>query len=307
MTGTPTEESLPLILIVDDAPVNIKMLADTLKGDYRIKVATSGATALKLISGKEKPDLVLLDVMMPQMDGYTVCAKIKENPDTRDISVIFVTAKTDVPDQELGFNLGAVDYITKPFGLPIVRARVRTHINLKRRTALLEELVSLDSLTGIHNRRRFDEMFAEEWRRAIRNDLLISLLMLDIDHFKAFNDNYGHGAGDECLRKVASNLRTALVRPGDLVARIGGEEFVVLLPNCDSEGACHVGEKIRSATEELRIPHEFSSTSKWVTLSVGCTTLLPNLEMGSKTLMEAADKALYLAKSQGRNRISVAK
>jgi len=307
MTGTPIEESLPLILIVDDAPVNIKMLADTLKGDYRIKIATSGATALRLMSGKEKPDLVLLDVMMPQMDGYTVCAKIKENPDTRDISVIFVTAKTDVPDQELGFNLGAVDYITKPFGLPIVRARVRTHINLKRRTALLEELVSLDSLTGIHNRRRFDEVFAEEWRRAVRNDLLISLLMLDIDHFKAFNDNYGHGAGDECLQKVAGNLRTALARPGDLVARIGGEEFVVLLPNCDSEGAHHVGEKIRSATEELHIPHGFSAVSKWVTLSIGCATLLPNLEMESKTLLEAADKALYLSKFQGRNRVSVAK
>jgi diguanylate cyclase (GGDEF)-like protein len=297
------EEPNPLILIVDDTNTNIQILAQTLLQDYRVKFATSGQAALQLASGPEKPDLILLDVMMPEMDGYEVCRRLQDKPSTHNIPIIFVTAKSDIQDQEYGFNLGAVDYIIKPFEMPVVRARVRNHINLKRKTELLEKLALLDGLTNIPNRRRFDEVLRLEWKRAARNHASLSLLMIDVDHFKAFNDNYGHGAGDECLRRVAYSLNKALFRAGDVVARYGGEEFAVVLPKCNADNARNVAERIRATVETLNILHRYADAADHITVSIGYAALVPNQNGDPHALVEAADRSLFLAKQGGRNRV----
>lgn len=293
----------PTILIVDDTPTNIHVLAEALRGDYRVKVAASGKAAFEVIARQGLPDLILLDVMMPEMDGYDVCRRLKERPETKGIPVIFVTARTDAQDEELGLRLGAVDYITKPFHLPIVSARVRNHISLKLKTDLLEAHALLDGLTDIPNRRRFDEALASEWRRAHRARTPVALVLADIDYFKSYNDHYGHGAGDACLKQVAAALAAALVRPGDLVARYGGEEFVALLPDTDSHGAREAAEHMRRQVEALRIPHRHSEAGEWVTISVGVAGCIPTDDESPALLLERADRALYRAKETGRNRV----
>jgi diguanylate cyclase (GGDEF)-like protein len=293
----------PLILIVDDTPTNIQVLAEALRSDYRVKVAPNGKSALNIIASQELPDLILLDVMMPEMDGYEVCRRLKQNRDTKDIPVIFVTAKSDVVDEELGLKLGAVDYITKPFHLAIVTARVHNHITLKLKTDLLESHAMLDGLTNIPNRRHFDESLDKEWQRAQRNATPISLIMLDIDHFKAFNDYYGHGAGDACLQKVASALAAACSRPGDQVARYGGEEFVGIFPDTDEEGAMQIAERMRAQVEALHISHDYSTALEWVTVSIGVACAIPQGDMPATSLLDKADKRLYRAKESGRNRV----
>lgn len=297
------EDNRPLILVVDDTPTNIQVLAEALRTDYRVRVAGSGKAAFDIIAKLGAPDLILLDVMMPDMDGYEVCRRLKQQPETRNIPVIFVTAKSDVVDEELGLRLGAVDYIIKPFHLPIVMARVRNHISLKMKTDLLESQAMLDGLTSIPNRRRFDEALENEWKRAHRSGLPLSLIMLDIDFFKRYNDNYGHGAGDECLKKVAASLAGAIDRPSDLVARYGGEEFVALLPETEAEGTRNIAEHIRSAVESLGLPHQYSDVSGNVTVSVGYACLIPGTEGGQTELLRLADEKLYAAKESGRNRV----
>ena len=293
----------PLVYIVDDTPANIELLAAALSPHYAVRFSTSGAKVLELLEKPEKPDLILLDVMMPEMDGYEVCRRLKDNPTTRHIPVIFITAKTESVDQVQGFNLGAVDYIPKPFEVPVVLARVRTHLNLKLRTDLLEAQASIDALTGIANRRRFDEVLRSEWQRAARNLMPLSLLMLDVDHFKPYNDHYGHGAGDDCLRQVGVALQQAELRPGDFVARYGGEEFVMILPNCRATGARAIAERIRASIEALHITHAYSSAAPVVTISVGCVSHKPAQGGDISAFFIAADQALYRAKQEGRNRI----
>ncbi|OYY93188.1 MAG: hypothetical protein B7Y41_12750 [Hydrogenophilales bacterium 28-61-23] len=300
----PRKNRRPAILVVDDTPTNIELLAGALSSDYTVKFATSGARALELLEKSEKPDLILLDIMMPGMDGYEVCHRLKENPATRAIPVIFITAKSEVADQARGFSLGAVDYILKPFQLPLVIARVRNQINLKLRTDLLEAQASIDALTGIANRRRFDEVLRSEWKRATRNAMPISLLMFDVDLFKAYNDNYGHGAGDECLRRLGDALQHAELRPGDFVARYGGEEFALILPSCHATGARAIAERIRVIVESLELPHAYSQCAPVVTVSVGCATQKPALGGDVSALFLAADQALYRAKQEGRNRVN---
>ncbi len=292
----------PMILIVDDVPSNMTILAETLSSAYRIKVASNGVDALK-IARRERPDLILLDVMMPGMDGFEVCRHLKDDAQTQNIPVIFVTAKNANSDEEQGLNLGAVDYITKPFVIPIAKARIRNHIRLKQRADLLESLALLDALTGIPNRRRFDQALAAELKRATRNAKSLSLLMIDIDHFKQFNDYYGHSAGDECLKMVATELSKGVVRPSDLVARYGGEEFVVILPGTDQLPALQIAERLRKNIEKLGLPHAYSEAEPVVTISVGAATqakipknFLPQI------LRDAADKALYMAKGR-RNQV----
>ncbi|MBF0284462.1 MAG: diguanylate cyclase [Magnetococcales bacterium] len=290
-----------LILIVDDTPVNIQVLAETLSEEYRIKVASSGPTALELAASADKPDLILLDVMMPEMDGYEVCRRLKEDGETREIPVIFVTAKGDFADEERGLSLGAVDYVVKPFYLPIIRARVHTHMHLKLKTDMLESLASLDGLTNIPNRRRFDEALTLEWKRCSRSGTPLTVVMMDIDHFKAFNDRYGHGAGDLCLRQVAAALTEHLNRPGDMAARYGGEEFAAILPDTEQDGAQLIGERLRLAVESLAIPHGASNTSDRVTLSVGFASGVPSMSGRMEDFLAAADRMLYEAKEAGRN------
>jgi diguanylate cyclase (GGDEF)-like protein len=295
--------NLPIILIVDDTPTNIQVLAEALRADYRVKVAGSGQAAFAVIEKQGAPDLILLDVMMPGMDGYEVCRQLKACAETKDIPVIFVTAKSNAEDEEKGLRLGAMDYITKPFHLPIVLARVHNHIALKKKTDLLEAHALLDGLTNIPNRRRFDESFDSEWKRALRAGARLALIMIDIDHFKHYNDNLGHGAGDICLRKVAAALDAAVVRPGDLVARYGGEEFVVLLPDTDEEGAVQIAERLRNEVAALQIPHGHSAVAEWVTISLGVASVVPQTGDHPAALLEQADRQLYLAKSSGRNQV----
>ena len=296
----------PQILLVDDTTTNLHLLGALLQPEYRLKVATSGAAALELLANAEnRPDLILLDVMMTAMDGYTLCRLLKEQPQTREIPIIFITAKSSTPDEEYGLRLGAVDYIGKPFHPAIVLARVRNHILLKQRTDLLEQLALLDGLTHIANRRRFDQRLAEEWRRCQREGHPLSLLMIDVDHFKAFNDYFGHADGDRALEQVAAVMAAEMERAGDLLARYGGEEFVALLPGVEPEGAKVVAERLRSAVAALAIPHA-DSIGGVLTLSVGVAGMVPDLPGSSDELQALADRALYAAKSGGRNRVVVA-
>ncbi|MBC2770263.1 response regulator [Pusillimonas minor] len=291
------------LLIVDDVPANVKMLANYLKDDYVIQVAGKGEKALAIAQGDHPPDLILLDIMMPGMDGYAVCRALKNNPATQSIPIIFVSALTEAVEEEQGLNLGAVDYITKPFHLPIVRARIRNQVRLKAKADMLEEMSHIDGLTQIANRRSFDLTLAREASRLSRNGLPMALLMIDIDYFKPYNDNYGHGRGDECLIKVAAALRKAVSRPGDLLARYGGEEFAAILPETDLGQARAVAQRLCDALRQLALPHEFSPVAPHVSISVGCTAMVLQDPADAAALFQQADLALYEAKRQGRNRI----
>ncbi|MSN24592.1 MAG: diguanylate cyclase [Geobacter sp.] len=291
------------ILIVDDQPANIHILAEALQANYEVMVATSGSIALELSQRADKLDLVLLDVMMPGIDGYEVCRRLKDSEKTKNIPVVFVTARSESSEEEIGLNLGAVDYISKPYSLPIILARVRNHLEMKRKTDLLESMVSLDGLTGIPNRRRFDEQLDAEWRRAIRSGRPLSLVMLDIDCFKQFNDNYGHGAGDNSLIQVAGCLAACVHRPGDLIARYGGEEFAAILSITESAGARVIAERLVSDVAALSLPHMYSDVADYLTISAGCATIFPVQGMSMETLLQAADVMLYKAKHEGRNRM----
>ncbi|WP_454020456.1 diguanylate cyclase [Azospirillum sp. Marseille-Q6669] len=290
------------ILVVDDIPSNVHVLSRILKDEHDIYFATDGAKALELAQSR-LPDLVLLDIMMPGMDGYEVCSRLKTDPITRDIPVIFISAKSEVEDETYGLEVGAIDFISKPISPPIVKARVRNHLLLKRQTDLLRTLSFADGLTGIANRRRFDEVLLREWRRCGRVQLPLSLIMLDVDQFKPYNDHYGHQAGDECLRAVAQLLAEQMMRPGDLIARYGGEEFVCLLPETDEDGAVQVAERLRETVANRRLPHAVSHVADHVTISLGVATARPTLDDTPDRLTQLADGLLYEAKRAGRNRV----
>ncbi|MBF0175731.1 MAG: diguanylate cyclase [Magnetococcales bacterium] len=297
----------PVILVVDDESFNIDVLLNLLGQEYTITIAKNGEQALKRLTGKTMPDLVLLDIMMPGMDGYEVCRCIKEGFRTRHVPVIFITALSDVSEETAGFQAGAVDYITKPFCPAVVTARVRTHIELKRSRDLLEILAKEDGLTGIANRRRFNEFLEFEWSRAQRKQTSISLTLMDVDFFKLFNDHYGHAVGDACLRQVGHALRRSMHRTVDLVARYGGEEFCCVLPDTESPGAMGVANRLLCAVHELAIPHHHSKVADHVTMSLGVASLVPAAGQGSEILIHMADQALYKAKNGGRNRVELAR
>ena len=295
-------ETQPKILIVDDEHLNIEVLCDVLEDDGEMLFALNGETALQLAQ-EEIPDIILLDVMMPDMDGYEVCRRLKENPATAHIPIIFVTALSQVADETKGLELGATDFITKPVSPPVVRARVKNHVELKRYRDFLTEIAFVDGLTQIPNRRRYDEFLDTEWRRAIRRETCLSMVLMDIDHFKQYNDTYGHLEGDRCLQEVAAALEKSLMRPADLAARYGGEEFACLLPETDMAGAMHLAEKLRDAVEQLKLPHKSSLTAEHVTISVGVASVIATAERASDDLFKLADKALYSSKETGRNKV----
>lgn len=291
----------PSVLIVDDEPTNIRVLSKLLSGNYRVLVAPNGEKAVEIASGKNPPHLVLLDINLPGMSGYEVCRRLKSNDATRGIAVIFITARSDTADEEKGFRLGAVDYINKPFQPTVVKARVRNHINLKIRTDLLEQTARTDGLTNIPNRRAYDENLKTLWKHCARNRTPISLLMIDIDHFKAYNDHYGHGAGDECLQRVARALAGTMNRPFEELARYGGEEFAAVLPNTGKDGARHVAGTMIQEVAKLAIPHEHSPTAGSVTISIGFASADASPASSPEELAQRADEALYDAKHAGRN------
>lgn len=288
------------ILIVDDETVNLRVLLATLP-DYECLVAKDGEKALKLATSASPPDLILLDVIMPDPDGYEVFRRLKDNPATRHIPVIFITAKGNTHEESLGLEMGAVDYIAKPFSPVVVRARVGIHVKLKQQMDLLERLNVTDQLTGISNRRCFDEAFAYEWQAGCRSQLPLSIVLIDIDRFKFVNDLGGHLYGDECLQKIAQLLHRCVNRSQDLVARYGGEEFIALLPNTHMKDAQHIAEQMRLAVldEAIDFPEEEGS----VTVSSGLATCIPSTNLEPADLIELADRKLYEAKTQGRNRV----
>ncbi len=301
-TDAPAARSQQKILIVDDTPANVDLLADLLVEHYDLIVATNGVDALKAAE-TQRPDLILLDVVMPEMDGYETCRRLKEDPVTRDIPIIFVTALDDEMDEKKGLELGASDYITRPLRPAIIHVRIRLHLENRRQRRELERLACTDLMTGLANRARFDEMLEMEWLRHRRQGQVLSLVMMDVDYFKKYNDHYGHCAGDDCLRGVARALLGGLRRPMDLLARYGGEEFVALLPQVDDQGVLHIAEKLRASVAALKLPHAQSDTAEHVTISLGCATMVPHASQQPRTLVEAADRMLYQAKAQGRNQV----
>jgi len=268
---------------------------------FAIQTATTGRDALRIAQSLNPPDLILLDIMMPEMDGFQVCRELKINPQTVKIPVIFITAVNDDDKEEKGLALGAVDYITKPFRIPIVQARVKNHLQLKKSLDLLENLSTLDFLTNIPNRRRFDEVLLSEWSHSLRAMVDLSLIIIDIDFFKLFNDTYGHLAGDSCLKKLSSTLVKTLNRSTDFVARYGGEEFVVILPETGPEGALNMARNFQKTIAKMAIPHSTSPINEFVTVSLGVATCQPSANCESAELIRLADEMLYKAKAEGRN------
>jgi diguanylate cyclase (GGDEF)-like protein len=293
------------ILVVDDAMENIQILNGALEGEHEVLFAMNGEKALEL-ARTQRPDLILLDAMMPGIDGYAVCAALRGAAETRDIPVIFVTALTTPEDETRALGAGAADFITKPVNAAVVRARVRTHLTIKRQSDALRALTLTDGLTAVANRRAFDQRIEAEWRRCARAQLPMALIMVDIDHFKAYNDGYGHQAGDACLVQVGAAMRRVAARPQDLVARYGGEEFVILLPQLDAHGAEGVARRLQGELRQLAIPHAGSRTDTLLTVSMGIGALVPADAGSPGELVQQADALLYEAKAGGRNQYRMA-
>jgi len=289
------------ILIVDDEPANLEILSEALEDKYDIMCATNGEDALEA-AREDLPDLILLDVMMPEMDGYQICRALKADPLTVDIPVIFLTGLSGNSDEAKGLELGAVDYISKPINIPIVRLRIDNHMKLTKALFKLEKLSMTDGLTEIANRRYMDKKLINECSGLRKFTTELSVILIDIDFFKNYNDNYGHLEGDDCLKKISHIISRTVIRQDDLVARYGGEEFCCILPSTSYENAMTVANKIRKNVEDLQLPHKGSSISEYVTISLGIVTTLPGTPSTPAKILGIADKNLYKAKDTGRNR-----
>jgi diguanylate cyclase (GGDEF)-like protein len=319
------------ILIVDDNPDNLRLLSKMLESkNFKVKKTVSGEIAIQAAK-IEPPDLILLDINMPDMNGYEVCRRLKKEEKTANIPIIFISALDQTTDKIMAFEMGGVDYITKPFQELEVLARVKMQLTIyQQHQKLIEQnkilhkeitirqkfeealLVAnqqlqlfalLDGLTGVANRRKFDEYLNLEWQRLAREKMPLSLLLCDVDFFKNYNDTYGHLTGDDCLKQIAKTIKLSVKRPADLLARYGGEEFAVILSNTNYQGAIYLAEKIRQKVYNLNIPHAQSKIDNFVTLSIGVTTTVPDVKISPNILIEVGDKALYTAKAQGRNRV----
>lgn len=291
------------VLIVDDEISNIEILSAVLEDDYDIYFATSGAEALD-IARANIPDLILLDVLMPGTDGYEVCSVLKADPIIGDVPVIFTTALGDREAEVRGLTLGAIDYITKPISPVAVRARVRNHLDMKRMRDQLAEMAVTDALTGLGNRRRLERALEQETWRLSTSGALLSLILVDIDFFKRFNDSYGHTAGDRCLTMVAAALKRAMSRTVDVAVRYGGEEFACVLPECSHDEAMEVARQIHQRVQSLDIPHKASEAAPFVTVSVGVATAGCATGVSPEIWVRKADEQLYVAKFAGRNRVA---
>ncbi|MBJ6724120.1 diguanylate cyclase domain-containing protein [Geomesophilobacter sediminis] len=305
------------ILIVDDTLANIEILHKILQGDYDLYFAKNGPDGLRVVM-REHPDLILLDVMMPDMDGYQVCSLLKSDPKTADIPVIFITALGSEEDEAKGLGCGAIDYITKPISPPIVKARVKNHLEMKKNRDILEALTlelssknkaltrmaREDALTGLPNRRHFNETIYAEINRA-RTSQYLSLILCDVDFFKSYNDHYGHIVGDKCLQVIGGIMLATFKRAGDLPARYGGEEFAVILPDTTPDQAGQLAERLRQTLIDHAIPHAYSGVSGCVTLSAGVVGAPVTRERTAEWFISEADRALYTSKEKGRNQVTV--
>jgi diguanylate cyclase (GGDEF)-like protein len=310
-------------LVIEDTVTSATLICHLLEKMGLVPVRASDGLAGIEMFKRERPDLVLLDIIMPGMDGFEVARRIRQlEKDGEWTPIIFLSARASDQDLAEGINVGGDDYLVKPVSEIVLRAKVRAmqriaqmRYSLLVLTRKLDEanreltrLSAVDGLTGIPNRRCFDDTLAREWRRSQRNRQPLSLLLADVDHFKEFNDTYGHQVGDDCLKAVARSLAGCLNRATDLVARYGGEEFAVVLPDTDEHGARAVAELMRDAVAALAVPHSASSVAGHVTLSLGVASCVPGNEpeASAESLLGDADKALYEAKRGGRNRVFVA-
>ncbi|QIE24142.1 Protein-glutamate methylesterase/protein-glutamine glutaminase [Caballeronia sp. SBC1] len=292
----------PKILIADDQPTNIRVLYELFRDQCDVFMATTGAQTMQICRA-ELPDLILLDVVMEDIDGHEVCRRLKADSLTGAIPIIFVTSQNQEADEVIALGLGAVDFITKPINPVIVRARVRTHLTLKLQGDLLRASALLDGLTGVANRRKFDEDVQTDWRQCLRESAPLSLILIDIDYFKLYNDRYGHQAGDNCLKLVARALFDALRRPYDKLARYGGEEFACLLPKTELAGASAMAQRMQTRVSELNVEHLGSDVDQVVTISLGVASMVPTPSVTPELLLKAADQQLYEAKRTGRARV----
>ncbi|MCG2586325.1 diguanylate cyclase domain-containing protein [Massilia sp. TS11] len=289
-----------LILIIDDDADAIRLLSGMIADQAEILFATSGEAGIQLARAR-RPQLILLDLQLGGIDGFEVCRRLRQDPDTSDCSIVFVTADSS-PDAEVrGLEAGAVDFITKPLNPPVVQARVRTHLNLQRTAMLQAQLANQDGLTGLFNRRYVDQMLEREFQRHKRQQLPLAVAFVDIDHFKAYNDHYGHPQGDQCLREVAATLAASTRRPGEFVGRFGGEEFVAVLPYTGPADAQKYGERLCEQVRARALPHALAPTAPIVTVSVGVAALVPQPGQRAEDLLALADRAMYRIKQEGRN------
>ncbi len=324
----------PSILIVDDKPENLLTLEQVLESpDLEVVRAESGHQALEKTLDYDFA-LILLDVQMPVMDGYETATLLRGNKKTKHIPIIFVTAANKEEAHVFrGYGSGAVDYLFKPIAADVLKSKVTIFLELHTQHQLLEmktreldakvaelqalrreleesneklrQLSSLDGLTDLPNRRFFDETLVREWQRGRRRQTPLTLIIADIDHFKAYNDAYGHVIGDDCLKKVAAGLGRSILRDVDTIARYGGEEFAAILPETDEEGGILIANRMLKTIQDLNIPHEQSTTSHRVTISLGLATVIPSEDTNATRLIQSADRALYLAKASGRNNFKI--
>lgn len=302
---TKTHKRKPNILIVDDDSISLQLLSHTFSDLYSLTIATNADDALEL--AREAPDLILLDIQLPGMNGLDLCKAIKLESNLNEIPIIFITGTSDIEIEEYGISLGAVDFIHKPYSVPVLKARVRNHIELKQKSDQLQSLALKDPVTNIYNRRYFDTVLHREWQRHARAKTELSILMLDIDHFKYVNDAFGHQMGDECIIEIAQTISNMLQRPADVVARYGGEEFIAILPDTSLYGAMELSEQIRLKVIETSTQRNIASPSfPKLTISIGCASAIPNSRISPYQLVKSADDALYAAKFAGRNRVKSA-
>lgn len=289
------------VLVIDDEKINLKIIGDMLKDDVHIMLAKSGEQGIRKAI-EYQPDLILLDVVMPEMDGFETMSRLRHNVHTSSIPVIFITALNDASHEEKALLMGASDYIQKPLHTNIVQARVRLHLELVKQRKLLEKLANIDPLTALANRRKYQDVIAQEWQKAINNQDCISLLVIDIDNFKQYNDCYGHATGDTVLKQVAAVLANQVADKG-LVARYGGEEFVIVLPGYSQEASVEIARYCMQDVESLNLVYSHEEFSGKVTVSVGGATKKPTDKCDIDVFFNMADEMLGLAKKSGKNKI----
>lgn len=323
--AAPEPVEVARVLLVDDQAIVGEALKRMVEGEPDIELRFCMDPTRAMNEAIEfRPTVILQDLVMPDVEGLVLLRFFRANPTTKTTPIVVLSSKEDPKTKQEAFKLGATDYLVKfPDQIEVV-ARIRAHsrsylaqqqrdeayralrdmqAELEKKNSELQRLSSLDGLTGIANRRRFDEYLEQEWLRAARNGKRLALILVDIDHFKAYNDSYGHQGGDACLKQVARTLDSELKRAADVVARYGGEEFVVVLPDTDLQGADIIAGKLRGAVEALHIEHANSKTAPHVTISLGVASTLPREGGIPAALIEMADEALYKAKESGRNQV----
>jgi diguanylate cyclase (GGDEF)-like protein len=317
MAKKKTEDKLK-VLVVEDSKVTMKVLCNYLgRMDIVPLTAETGAEALDIYQ-REQPDIILLDAQLPDIDGFDVALKVRSLEREDDwTAIIFLTSMTKDEDLARGIEVGGDDYLMKPVSEVVLkskvlamhrlvgmqRALVSVTEQLNNANAELKRLSATDGLTGIANRRMYDELAIREWRRCERKNKPLALVMIDVDHFKLFNDKYGHQVGDECLRKVAGQVAKVAPRATDLAARYGGEEFVLVLGETDTDGAKWIANRLRQQVSELNIPH-YATDSRHVTISCGVASIVPDGKSSLEVLLKSADYALYQAKHAGRDQVA---